>query len=337
MTGFEYPYLGLLLFLPFLMQFFLKNDAKNNTAIRIPFLGDMKNVAQKIASNRFVGVSGMKRFSRLQMFFLSVWTLLVLSLMRPVTTTGPIRPEHTGRDILLITDISTSMLENDFVFNTKRVTRLDAVRAVVSDFVTKRANDRLGLILFGTRAYLQAPLTFDRQAVLDILDSMRAGMAGQSTSIGDALALGLKALKESGRDKKNQIIILLTDGENNDGQMSFPKAIALAKSEGVKVYTIGAGAPTFSLASAFFNIQNQDLDEESLKKLAQETKGQYFRATSLKDLIDVYRQIDALEADNYQEQQMFIKKELYFWPLLFAFLLSLFALTAAFQAERKDA
>ena len=164
---------------------------------------------------------------------MSCFVFIVLALMQPVKTGEPERLNNKGRDILLVTDISTSMLEEDFEYNHRRLSRMEAVRAVVSDFVKNRANDRLGLILFGTRAYLQAPITFDKQAVIDILDTMKAGMAGQSTAIGDALALALKTLRGTKTDKDNQVIILLTDGENNDGKMSVAEAIELAKGEGV--------------------------------------------------------------------------------------------------------
>jgi len=319
MIRFVYPYLALLFFLPFFLRRFSKTN-QLGSALRVPFIKDFEKIQQKFSSK----ISFTKtNHSPVFWLLMLIWFLITLALMRPVEIKDPIRLQNKGRDILLVTDISTSMLEDDFVFNTRRIARLEAVRAVVSDFVSKRLNDRLGLVLFGTRAYLQAPLTFDRQAVLDVLSSMKAGMAGQSTAIGDAVALALKALKESANDKKNQLIILLTDGQNNDGQMSLPQAINLAKNEGVKVYTIGIGAPSLSMASAFFGLQNQGLDEKDLKKLAQETKGSYFKVTTLADLIKVYREIDKIESDDFNQNYIYPQKELYFIPLVAALLIAL--------------
>ena len=320
MIKFVYPYAVLLIFLPFVIRYFSKNKMQiSDFALKVPFVKDFSDIKKSILARPYDQNGHMFRYF---WFLMLIWFFVVLALMRPIKEGLPMRLEHEGRDILLITDISTSMLEDDFVFNHRRVTRLEAVRAIVSDFVSKRLNDRLGLVLFGTKAYLQAPLTFDRQAVLDVLSSMQAGMAGQSTSIGDAIALGLKNLSTSKTKKDNQVIILLTDGENNDGAMSFAQAIALAKDEGIKVYTIGVGSPAFSVSAAFFGLQNQGLDEKNLKILAEETQGRYFRAESLSDLIEAYRKIDALETDTIKDNYVYPKQELYFEALFAALMIA---------------
>ncbi|MBR6408695.1 MAG: VWA domain-containing protein [Alphaproteobacteria bacterium] len=325
MIYFVYPWLALLFFAPFLMRAFFKSDNSfNQGALKVPFLKDFSFIAK--SSNSFNLNKNLKAFSKSFLFLLLIWSFLVLALMRPVSVSEPIRLQNKGRDILLVTDISTSMLEEDFSYQGRIFSRLDAVRVVVADFVQKRLNDRLGLVLFGTRAYLQVPLTFDKKALFDVLSSMQAGMAGQSTSIGDAVALALKTLNESKTDKQNQVIILLTDGESNDGNMSFAQALKLAKDEGIKIYTIGVGAPSFSIAQAFFGIQNSDLDEEGLKKLAEETKGRYFKVTNLSELADVYEKIDDLELQDYEQSVVYPQKELYFWPLLVAVFLFMSAL-----------
>jgi Ca-activated chloride channel family protein len=155
--------------------------------------------------------------------------------MRPILYGEPVPLKTEGRDILLISDISTSMREPDFAYQGYRLDRLTAVKVVVSDFVKKRLNDRLGLILFGTQAYLQAPLTHDRQTVLEVLQSADAGMAGDSTAIGNALMLALKALQQAGATDR-KVIILLTDGENNDG-VPMAQAMDAVRQAGVTVYT----------------------------------------------------------------------------------------------------
>ena len=320
MIIFEYPYLAFLVFLPFLIRLLhIKGTSTFDRALRIPFLKDIKSI-QSIKSV-LGSFSGPSLFNLSFWVLFLAWCLVVLSLMRPVELGNPQRIENKGRDILLVTDISTSMLEEDFVYMHRRISRMEAVRAVVSDFVKNRLHDRLGLILFGTRAYLQAPLTFDRQAVLDVLDQMRAGMAGQSTSLGDAVGLALKTLKKSKTTKDNQVIILLTDGESNDGYMSVAEAINLAYEEGVKIYTIGVGSPQKSLVDAFFGIQhNSALDEAFLKELAEKTKGRYFKVENLKDLINVYQKIDTLEEQDFEDHFIQNKTELYYIPFFAAFL-----------------
>ena len=190
----------------------------------------------------------------------------------------------------------------------------------MGSFVDKRTEDRLGLILFGTRAYLQSPLTFDKQAVRNILFNADAGMAGNSTSIGDALGLALKNLKDE-KNKDNKVIILLSDGENNDGSLSMAQAINLAEKEKIKVYTIGVGAEA-SFIGSLFNLQNNELDERSLKELAQKTKGNYYRATDLNSLAAIYQKIDALEPQNNEGGIVQEKKELFYIPLVLALILA---------------
>jgi Ca-activated chloride channel family protein len=175
------------------------------------------------------------------------------------------------------------------------------------------------LVLFGTLAYLQAPLTFDKKAVKDILLNTDAGMAGNSTSIGDALGIALKNLRDE-KEKNNKVIILLTDGENNDGSLSMAQAIDLAEKEGIKVYTIGVGGAA-SFMSSLFSLRNNELDEKSLKALAKKTKGNYFKATDLNSLADIYQRIDALEPQNEQGNVVQEIRELFYIPLLVALLL----------------
>ena len=321
MIDFEYPYLAGLVFLPFLLKLFKGESAELGYALKIPFLKDIINIQNTKINLK--GLAGRKHFNFSFWMLFICYLLLVLSAMRPLEIGEPHRVENKGRDILLVTDISTSMLEEDFTFQHRRLSRMEAVRAVVSDFVENRKHDRLGLILFGTRAYLQAPLTFDKEAVLDVLSTMQAGMAGQSTAIGDAVALALKTLKENKTEKENQVIVLLTDGESNDGQISVAESVKMAAKEGIKIYTIGIGSPQMSLAKVFFNVQNSPLEEQTLKDLAEQTKGRYFKVYNLKELVDVYKKIDLLEEQDFEDRVIYEKKELYIYPLLAAFVVAL--------------
>ena len=325
MIVFLYPFMALLLVLPLMIRYLLPAvHGIYGDALKVPFIKDFEKIESRQEKiGRFLSSSaGGNRYGFPVLFLL--WCLLVLAAMRPVQIGKPIRLNTESRDILMVLDISNSMLETDFSYQGRRLDRLTAVKAVASDFIKKRPADRVGLILFGTRAYLQVPLTFDKSSLEEVLMSMDAGMAGNSTSIGDALGLALKSLQQEEKTagEQNKIIILLTDGESNDGSLSLPQAIELADKENVKVYTIGVGGGNFSLANAFFGIKNSPLDEENLKILAQKTRGQYFRADDLNGLIKVYQAIDHLEPEKREQNFIYPRRELYYWPLLTAFVLA---------------
>lgn len=325
MNHFANPYAWLCLLLPFLVWYFLPAaKGLHGDALRVPFLKDLAKINLKSGSiwgGLSAGASKITSASWLAMYL--VFALLTAALARPQWVGEPLRLKNYSRDILLVMDISTSMLEPDFVVNGRPVDRLTVVKKVAADFIDKRTDDRVGLVLFGSRAYLQAPITFDKASVKEILRSMEAGMAGNSTAIGDALGLSLKSLKDSPNlDRK--MIILLTDGENNDGSVTLPQAIKLAKDEGVKVYTIGVGADQALVQSIFGYrmLGRSDLDEASLQQIADETQGSYFRAKDTSSLQKVYAAIDKLEPtlnDNTYVQEV---KELYWIPLLAAVLLA---------------
>ena len=196
MIVFAYPLAFLLLIVPFAV-YFLTPAVKgmHGDALRVPFIADLKRISVSAGSIWANTKSDAKLSSRFWGLYI-VWLLLTMACARPQLLGEPIRLKNEARDIMLVLDISTSMVEDDFSLYGRRITRLEAVKNVVSEFVDKRANDRIGLILFGTRAYLQSPLTFDKASVKDILWSMKAGMAGDSTSIGDALGLALKKMRE---------------------------------------------------------------------------------------------------------------------------------------------
>ena len=321
MITFLYPYFAWLILLPLVVKIILPFvKGSYGDALTVPFAADFADIsAQSKAKNISLTKAGLTR--GFWACFL-IYSLLVLAAMRPVQMGEPVRISNEGRDILIVTDISTSMLEEDFSTRNFRLSRLNAVKAVVSEFVKKRQDDRIGLILFGTQAYLQAPLTYDRQSVLEILNSVDAGMAGNSTAIGDALGLALKSLKDKGGELNRKVIILLTDGENNDGKLSLPEAADMAAQEGVKIYTIGVGSGRQSLINAFFGGGNASLDEKSLKHLAAETEGRYFRADDLKGLVNVYKAIDLLEPESSDENFVYPRQDLYYLPLLAAILLA---------------
>ncbi len=322
MIRFACPEMFLLILLPLLFRY-LVPAAKglHGDALRVPFLADIRRIS--VASGGIWGMSSAKGQNLWRLFpIILIWLLLAAAAARPQLQGEPQRLNNQGRDILLVVDISTSMLQKDFGYQGGRLSRLSAVKAVISDFIQKRADDRLGLILFGTRAYLQAPITYDKKSVGEILWNTDAGMAGDTTSIGDALGLALKTLKDS-PDHDKKVIILLTDGENNDGSLSMAQTMKLAEEEGIKIYTVGVGAPN-AFFTSFFGVKlGTGLDEDSLKQLAAVTKGNYFRAENTGDLLKVYQTIDKLEARAGDENFVVEITELYYWPLLLAALLSM--------------
>lgn len=325
MNHFAEPYAFWLLLLPMISRALLPAvKGLHGDALRVPFLKDLQRISIKSGKLWETTLTGNNKISPRLIFLYTLWCLLVLALARPQWLGEPIRMRSYSRDVLMVMDISNSMQEPDFAIQRRRVDRLTAVKKVAKEFISKRQDDRMGLILFGTNAYLQAPITFDKKSVSEILLQMDAGMAGNSTAIGDALGLALKTLKDSpNKDKK--VIILLTDGENNDGSLTLPQAISLAKQEGVKIYTIGVGADN-SIMQSFMGynlVGNSALDEKSLQEIAKETQGRYFRAKDTNSLEKVYQAIDKLEPTINDNQYVQETKELYYIPLLMAFFLGL--------------
>lgn len=315
-----------LLLLPLIWRFILPAvKGLHGDALKIPFLSDLQKISSTQGTIKpWSGQASMQLSWRAAILWL-IWVLLVIAAARPQWVGEPIKLRSESRDILLVTDISTSMLEPDFVLGRQRIDRLTAVKKTAQDFMDKRVDDRVGLILFGTNAYLQAPLTYDRKAVSEILWQTDAGMAGQSTAIGDALGLALKTLKDTPNPER-KIVILLTDGENNDGSVSLPQAIKLARDEGVKIYTIGVGSDR-AFSASFLGIRigggAPGLDEESLKEIAAETKGRYFRAKDTASLEKIYEAIDALEPSQSEGQVIQEVYDWYYIPLILAFLVAL--------------
>jgi len=205
-----------------------------------------------------------------------------------------------GIDIILAIDVSGSMAAEDFEMQGKRQNRLDVAKAAVKDFIASRKNDRIALVAFARQAYVISPLTTDQQWLLSSLDRLRLGLIEDGTAIGSGLSSALVRLRKS--EAKSKVIILLTDGINNAGDVSPLEAAGIAKSMGVKIYTIGAGsrgAVPFPVEDAWGRKRYQrvriEIDESMLQKVAQETGGRYFRADDTKALTEIYQTIDRME------------------------------------------
>ena len=260
--------------------------------------------------------------SKLPWWLILTWLLLILAASGPCTLSAPIAPIQPGHNIMLALDVSGSMGLNDMQWNHRRASRLHVVKQAAIQFVSARNNDKLGLILFGTRAYLLTPLTADKHTVLQRLEEASVGLAGNSTALGDPIGLAVKHLQHT--PKTGRIIILLTDGANNSGVLSLEKATALANDEGIKIYTIGLGAQPPQLLSqdAFFPPNHgMDLDEKALKKMATATGGRYFLATDQTSLQQIYALINQIETTPQAQLPLRPRTDYYFWPLSLALVL----------------
>ena len=287
----------------------------NQSALRVPFLEDF-------ALNKTALMPPKFRRTRLYLAALA-WLFLVLASARPQWLGEPIEQAVNGRDLMLAVDLSASMQEKDFVLNKDNVDRLTAIKAIATDFIERRVGDRVGLILFGTQAYLQTPLTFDRKTVATLLDESAIGLAGDNTASGDAIGLAVKRLRNESTNSR--VLILLTDGAHTAGEISPIKAAEIAAANNLKIYTIGIGADEM-LVGGYFGYRkvnpSADLDEKMLLKIAETTGGYYYRAKNLDDLNNIYMRLDELEPVETDKQYFRPKRELYFVPLLLALALA---------------
>ncbi len=315
MMHFEWPWMLLALPLPLIMRWLLPAaQPVEQAALKVPFLEDFSE-----GETRAVGTSGQWPL----LLAAIAWLLLVIACTRPQWLGEPIEYAVSGRDLMLAVDLSGSMEAQDFAINKQMVDRLTAIKWVAADFISRRVGDRLGLILFGTQAYLQTPLTFDRKTVTTLLNEAVIGLAGDNTAIGDAIGLGVKRLKD--QQVNSRVLILLTDGANTAGEVSPLKAAELAAEHQLKIYTIGIGADEM-LVRSFFGARkvnpSQDLDEATLTAIAEKTGGVYFRARNTDELDKIYRLLDQLEPVEKDKQYFWPRSELYYWPLSAALLLS---------------
>ncbi len=303
-----WPWVLLALPLPRLARAVLPEAQPEGAALRLPLqlaLGlDLKDAAQ--AANR------RKRLWRGLAWL--AWVLLVIAAARPQWVGDPVQLPLSGRDLLLAVDVSGSMESQDYLWQGHPVDRLSLVKAVAGDFIERRTGDRIGLILFGSRAYLQTPLTYDRSTVKALLEEAVIGLAGRETAIGDAIALAVKRLRD--RSEKNRVLILLTDGTNTAGAIDPLEAAELAARAGVRIYTIGIGGGALGVSTPFGVLRRQagDLDAETLQTIAQKTGGRYFQATDTEGLAAIYRELDRLEPTQQERRTYRPIQSLYPWP-----------------------
>lgn len=305
MLELQWPWLVLLIPLPWLVRRLLPEHLSQPDAIRVPFFADLASSNEKKSTLAVVPVwvSGL------------MWLALLAAAARPVWYGEPVNIATSGRDLLLAIDISDSMRITDMQQNGSSAMRIDVVKALASEFIENRDSDRLGLILFGQQAYLQTPLTFDHRAVITELKQALPGFAGSSTAIGDAMGMAINLLRD--RPSESRVMILLSDGSNTYGSDPL-SAMEVAAEANIKIHTIGLGAESYTGSDVIGRRievnPSRDLDEQVLAAIAELTGGSYFRAYNPEDLSRIYATIDKLEpapADEFRRPQ----RSLYHWPL----------------------
>ena len=311
---FAWPWSFVLLPLPLLVAWLAPRAPREDAgALRIPFYAELVQAHV---------VSAGRRRARWPLWLAAVgWLALVTGAARPQWVGEPVNLPLAGRDLMMAVDLSGSMQEKDMPIRNRFVDRLTAVKVVAGEFIERRVGDRLGLILFADQAYLQAPLTFDRNTVKALLNEAAIGLAGENTAIGDAIGLAVKRLRASPQD--NRVLILLTDGRNNTGSIDPLRAADLAAQEHIRIYTIGIGGHrTIRGLLGFSVVANADLDEDSLRAIAHKTGGRYFRARNPSELEAIYSELDKLEPGNEERKTYRPVAERFRWPLALALLIS---------------
>ncbi|MBZ0088252.1 MAG: VWA domain-containing protein [Thermomonas sp.] len=317
--GFAWPWLLAAAILPLLAWWLLPAGASRDPALRAPWVQRLPEVA--------AGTRGRSAARRFPWLLLCAWLLLCVAAARPQRLGPPVAPPQVGRDLMLGLDLSASMSEEDMELGGRSVDRLTAAKAVLADFLDRREGDRIGLIVFGDRAYALTPLTLDRNSVRQQLDDTWLGLAGRATALGDAIGLATKRLQA--QPVGQRVLILLTDGVSNTGVLDPQRAARIASDAGVRIYTIafgGSGSAVSLFGFRFALGGGEEVDESGLRKIADLTGGRFYRARATDELAGIYSEINRLEPIKRAGLPQRPKIELYPWPLGFALGLGLLAL-----------
>ncbi len=265
--------------------------------------------------------AAMRISMAMPVFFYLAVSLMIVALAQPQWGTRRMHVTTSGVNIILTVDLSESMKALDFNHQGQVVNRLEAVKHVVRKFIANRSGDRIGLVVFGSQAYTQLPLTRDYDTIAAMLDRLQIGSAGRATAIGDALGISLKRLEDI--ESRSNIIILLTDGRSNSGEFDPMAAAAIARQKGVKIYSVGVGSrgrvpvpvndPIFGNRTIY---QQVDIDEKTLKTIADETGGLYFRAENMDRLNEIYANIDRMEKTDVKTKVFAEYQDLYRYLLI---------------------
>lgn len=304
MLSWSFPWVFLLLPLPWLAYRFLPPYRTSRDSVRAPFF------------ERLIAVTGQKpgpgsvilrRVLSQQVWLLIAWLLVITSLAKPIWLEDPIEQTESARDLMIAVDLSGSMAETDFVTpEGERIDRLSAVKQVLADFVAAREHDRLGLIVFGSAPYLQVPFTDDHATWLQLLDETRVAMAGQSTMMGDAMGLAIKMFETS--EVENRMLIVLSDGNDTGSRVPPIEAAKIARQKDITIYNVAIGDPETE--------GNEALDLEALAEVSDVTGGATFIASDREGLADAYAAIDELEPEAFDTLSFRPRHTLHHYPIM---------------------
>lgn len=298
-----YPWLLLLLFLPLIFRLLIPGIAHKELAIRVPRLD---RIATALGLAPHEGATVYKESKLWLLVNWLLWGMLVVALARPQLVEPPLERVLPSRDVLLLVDLSGSMETNDFINkDDEQVNRLDAVKEVLNDFLSERAGDRVGLIVFGNSAFVQVPFTQDLEACRTLLSELQVRMAGPKTAFGDAIGLGINLFKNS--DVKDRLMLALTDGNDTGSRIPPTEAAKIAGDNDITIHVIAIGDPSA--------VGEEKLDETTLKSVGSITGGSYFHADDQLQLQEIYKEIDKLEEQEVQKEIYYPKTDLYHLPL----------------------
>jgi len=317
-AGFAWPWFWLAFPLPWLVRWLLPAHRTQADALRVPYGASVQAMARQ-------GGRGLP--GRGAALAWLVWFLLCAAAARPQQFGDAVAPPVSGRDLMLAVDLSGSMTEPDMELGGAVVDRLTAAKAVLADFLDRREGDRVGLLVFGQRAYAMTPLTRDLQTVREQLRDAVAGLAGRETAIGDAIALAVRRLRT--QQEGQRVLILLTDGVNSAGVLTPQKAAELAKEERVRIHTIAFGSDgamsLFGIPLPVPSSSPEAIDEATLRDVAAQTGGRFYRARDTRELAGIYAELDRLEPVRQPGKAVRPRIERYAWPLAGALAVALLA------------
>ena len=325
MLQFEHPWLFLLLLLQPLVWWLSPPYKEQRETLQIPYLQRLANLTGQTPSKAAV----VLRRHRALVFLLPLWwVLIVVALARPVWLADPIEKTEATRDLMLLVDLSGSMETEDFKDpRGQRISRLDAVKGVLDEFIERRKSDRLGLIVFGNEPFLQVPFTRDHDVVRTLLGQTRTKMAGVQTAIGDAIGLALKHFESS--TSEHRVVVLLTDGNDTGSKVPPRKAAEIASQRGISIHTVAVGDPKAA--------GEEKMDLESLQAISIATKGNFFRADDRAQLDTIYRKLDEIEPEKIKTISYRPRYALFQWPagaVLVTFLAYHLLMAAATRLQR---
>jgi Ca-activated chloride channel family protein len=300
---FAHPWLLLLLPLPILVWRYAPPHATAQAGLRVPFFQVLVTLTGQTPTQ---GATILQANWLQKLLVPLCWFLLVVALALPQWLGEPITQVQSARDLMLLVDLSQSMEAEDFTDEQGNpVDRLVAVKLVLDDFINQRQGDRIGLVLFGTRAYLQVPFTQDLETARFLLNEAQISMAGAQTLLGDAIGVAIQTFEES--DTDNRVVILLTDGNDTGSQVPPAQAADIAAQRGIVIYTVAIGDPA--------TVGEQKLDEETLQQIADKTGGQFFRASDREGLATIYTTLNQLEPQEFDSRSYQPKRDLFPIPL----------------------